>query len=98
MSDLLPCPFCGTVPELRTTYGSEVVGYAGHYEIRCPRCFVTHSGRDKQNPAGGYALEVGKADAIAAWNRRAPITVQQAAKVLLDHLNTLRAFEEGTDR
>ena len=65
-----PCPFCGTAPELRTTYGSEQVGYAGHYEIRCPRCFVSHSARDKDNPAGGYALQTGKDAAIAAWNRR----------------------------
>ena len=63
---LLPCPFCGG-----EAYLSEDASHSRAYFIGCnvDDCF------------GEIHWEQTKAEAIAAWNRRATPTVQEAAKV-----------------
>ncbi len=63
---LLPCPFCGG-----EAYLSEDASHSRAYFIGCnvEDCF------------GEIHWEQTKAEAIAAWNRRATPTVQEAAKV-----------------
>ena len=65
---LLPCPFCGG-----EAYLSDDASHSRAYFIGCKvdDCF------------GEIHWEQTKAAAIAAWNRRATPTVQEAAKVLL---------------
>ena len=61
MTDLLPCPFCGGTPKLRTHRTGEDSEEAF---VECPNCEVrTTYYEDVYAPT---------ADAIAAWNRRAP--------------------------
>lgn len=74
---LLPCPFCGG-----EAYLSNDASHSRAYFIGCnvDDCFgEIHWGQTK-------------AEAIAAWNRRATPTVQEAAKVLLDTPNTSDGF------
>ena len=82
MSDLLPCPFCGDQPELPHGYGTQ-------YEIEC-NCGMARSGvqisdlMTLEERMTGYDsqehrfaeqfIERAKAEAVAAWNTRAPVT------------------------
>ena len=56
--ELLPCPFCGTIPATKFCC-AEVDGYF-YYWIYCVEC-------DIQMPAGNAMNE---RDAIKAWNTR----------------------------
>jgi hypothetical protein len=76
-TDLLPCPFCGTVEHLRVNaVGSLVAGMPDRpYAVDCH-----HLDCEEVRGPVGY----GKAKAIAAWNRRAspsPAGGVQAADV-----------------
>ena len=59
MSELLPCPFCGTEGSVWSREGRELVWVAGCHQDGCVADY----------PGTEFRSE---ADAIAAWNRRAP--------------------------
>jgi len=71
MSELLPCPFCGSPAELHQESGA-VDQFRWH--VGCSRVDVDAEGVETECiaylPQTDYAR---KADAIAAWNRRAPL-------------------------
>lgn len=70
MTDLLPCPFCGGTPKLRTHRTGEDSEDAF---VECPSCEVrTTYYEDAYAPT---------ADAIAAWNRRAPSPTPQQTPI-----------------
>lgn len=54
---LMPCPFCGAVPRFRASVSSDVV----RVECMADSCRV-----------GPEVIEMSTADAVAAWNHRAP--------------------------
>jgi Lar family restriction alleviation protein len=56
---LLPCPFCGSTPEL-------MEGHRNHWRVECHRCGV----RRAQFANGG--VDEDKARAIRSWNTREP--------------------------
>ena len=80
--DLKLCPFCGGEAHLR-----DDVSHSRAYFIGCnvEDCF------------GEIHWEQSRDKAIAAWNRRATPTVQEAAKVLLDALNTSDGFRAAVN-
>lgn len=62
MSELLPCPFCGSEAELLqcTTDGSNPG--IPLFDVRCPKCLCRKD----------YSWTEEKAEAIADWNARTP--------------------------
>lgn len=73
MSDLKPCPFCGSAVDVEKkplwdVYGH---GYKDCYEfvIRCKKCGCRVD--QPQNDSVYRSEEVAKTNAIEAWNRRA---------------------------
>jgi Lar family restriction alleviation protein len=56
---MLPCPFCGSTPEL-------MEGHRNHWRVECHRCGV----RRAQFANGG--VDEDKARAIRSWNAREP--------------------------
>lgn len=71
MSELLPCPFCGTPPRLKQSGGhSEVDGYRVSHEVFCPKCGT--SMLSWEQPFGGPSAEQAKSTAVRFWNARAP--------------------------
>lgn len=58
LDELLPCPFCGSAPELEITPGLDD---EKDYQVKCRYCFAeTH-------------YESSQEAAVNAWNRRAEI-------------------------
>jgi len=71
MSELLPCPFCGSTPKV-FRYGSDQTLFS----IRCTSCTANVCGFDQA-----------AADAEEAWNKRSPMpTVAQQAVEPLDEV------------
>ena len=56
-AELLPCPFCGSAPQL-------MGGHRNHWRVECPRCGVARA----QFANGG--VEEDKARAVRSWNTR----------------------------
>lgn len=65
--ELKTCPFCGVRPHVHDDASHSTAFFADCYNDNCT-----------VQPSA-YGLS--KAEAIAAWNTRAPLTVQDAAKV-----------------
>lgn len=64
MSELKPCPFCGTTPVHRETieyYTDPNGSFSCHHSVACDECGIEISDEYKD-------------DAFAAWNRRHPVT------------------------
>jgi hypothetical protein len=88
---LLPCPFCGAPAEIE--HGSDHHGE--WFNLGCSR----HWGKDPDSPCVGGRLwytetEVTEADAIAAWNRRAPSPAEAALREALAALVNAKALSE----
>jgi len=97
-SELLPCPFCGSVATLTYDAGNEVIGQ--RWWAHCEMC-----GARTKTTLGTSTWETGsatktkqdteaKADAVAAWNRRAlrsPVGDVEAVARIIDP----EAFDEG---
>ena len=62
MDKLMPCPFCGSKPIIKTfrTFVEHQHNMGNKFYITCPSCYIDGPGR--------YMTEN---EAIAAWNRRA---------------------------
>ena len=87
---LLPCPFCGCAP---TTIErpDNIDGTQFFYAIAC---YCGHHSACAHKMAVRKTPEIAKADAIAAWNTRAPQPTQaQAGAVPLDEAR--RLFDAG---
>lgn len=71
MSELLPCPFCGTHPKVKQSGGnSEVDGYRVTHEVFCPKCWASKFSWEQ--PFGGPSAEEAKEAAVRLWNARVP--------------------------
>ena len=68
--ELKPCPFCGASGELQQiqfAYGPRNLGPL-HVHVHCPTCHAAIASYDTRE------------EAIANWNRRAPVSVDAALK------------------
>jgi len=84
MADLLPCPFCGGEPKLRTHRSGEDSMEA---YVECPTCEVrTTYYEDSYAPV---------ADAVGAWNRRTPSPQTREATPQSDALPSPQQREES---
>ncbi|MBM2769880.1 Lar family restriction alleviation protein [Burkholderia anthina] len=66
LTDLLPCPFCGSAASLNSDHID--------YFVLCDTC--SGEGPRLQSPTGNH--EASKRGAIAAWNARAPVETMSA--------------------
>ncbi|WP_175663091.1 Lar family restriction alleviation protein [Burkholderia ambifaria] len=82
LTDLLPCPFCGSAASLNSDHID--------YFVLCDTC--SGEGPRLQSPTGNH--EASKRGAIAAWNARAPVEQHEAAPA--GDIATLIAYAEGS--
>jgi Lar family restriction alleviation protein len=78
MSQNKPCPFCGSTKIDFVTQGLEGDEY--HIQALCDGCGTT---------TGGYAT---KDDAIAFWNKRAPVYLVTLDSGMMDGIELLGVF------
>lgn len=72
--ELNPCPFCGVRPHVHDDASHSTAFFVDCYNDNCT-----------VQPSA-YGLS--KAETIAAWNTRAPVTVQDAARLVADAINS----------
>jgi hypothetical protein len=85
-SDLKPCPFCGTTPNIRPWHG-------GGPMKRLVRC------RDENCLVVPMVSGTTRSRAIAAWNQRAtpPTPSREGRAQILDALNHVKEYETRYD-
>ena len=71
MTELLPCPFCGGKVSFSTweAYSTD----ASYSCVKCPKCLVTMPCDSPRFDYTSRTWSAQTAEAIAAWNRRAPV-------------------------
>jgi len=72
-SEVKACPFCGGRARLISHESPEVTNYG--YEVNCDECAAQGPSTDCEWDGNA---EYAKRDAIAAWNRRAPLAAEKA--------------------
>ena len=88
MSDLKPCPFCGGEADLDFWWNEN--GDGGRGKVICIDCRTEMAGSDHSRPITEAEKVASKAEAIAAWNRRAIPAVQPMTEITADVVKTLR--------
>lgn len=86
-TDLLPCPFCGAMPEVDLGF-SDAPYPPGHEFISCPTVFINVPGGPDQS-CGAHA------QGAAAWNRRADNSARLAAALLKAEAALERTAEQA---
>lgn len=71
MTELKPCPFCGTKPETRVSYTEIHYTLRLEAEVCCPECGCRKSVRFEVVNTPFEEFEYQFSAAIDAWNRRA---------------------------